>query len=93
MSVEENKALVRRFYEECLNKKNVALVDELIAPDSVWHHSSGGETYGSEKWKQLAPRLFDTYSDYHVTIEDIVAEGDKVVVRFSLPYATSGAKV
>ena len=80
MSTEENKAIVHRFYEE-LNKGNVVALDELCTADFVWHAPGGLEQYGVEATKKILARIFTTFPDLHMTIEDMIAEGDKVVVR------------
>lgn len=74
MSLEENKAVVRRFIEE-LNKRNIAIMDELVAPDMV--HSTI-QVHGPESYKQFETALWKAFPDWHETILDMVAEGDKV---------------
>jgi steroid delta-isomerase-like uncharacterized protein len=81
MSVEENKALVHRYLEEVYNKKNVAAIDELIAPNLIAH--AYGPPADREGYKQVLSMLFTAFPDYHLTVEDMVAEGDKVAVRFT----------
>lgn len=80
MSTEENKALVRRGYEE-MNKGNLARMDEGFAADVVVHTPAGQETHGLEEGKQLITKLWRAFPDHHETVDDIVAEGDKVVAR------------
>ena len=53
MSTEENKAVVRRIWEEILNKGNLALVDEIIATNYVYHGPGGQEVKGPEGLKQI----------------------------------------
>jgi predicted SnoaL-like aldol condensation-catalyzing enzyme len=53
MSVEENKALVRRLYEEALNKGNLAIVDEILAPNYVRQGLAPGTPPGPESTKQV----------------------------------------
>jgi len=77
MSLEKNKAIVRRFTEE-LNKGNIAIMDELFAPDFV-HPTL--QLRGLESYKQLEIITRKAFPDLHDTIEDIIAEGDKVCVR------------
>jgi len=79
MSLEENKAIVRKYAEE-LNKRNHAIHDELIAPDFVDHalHLRGLESY-----KQYETIFTKGFPDMHRTIEDIIAEGDKVWIRMT----------
>ena len=83
MSIEENKALVRRYFDE-ENSKNVAALDEIIAADFVGYTSGREEVRSPEGLKQLWARLFAAFPDYRATIDDMVAEGDKVVLRSSV---------
>jgi predicted ester cyclase len=76
MSVEENKAIVRRFTEES-NKGNIAIMDELLSPDFV-HPALN--LRGLESYKQFEIATRKAFPDLHDTIEDIIAEGDKVCV-------------
>ena len=78
MSLEENKAIVRRFVEE-FNKRNLAIIDELVSPDYVDHDRKvrGRET-DFNHGKQAIAKILQDYPDLHTTIEDIIAEGDKV---------------
>ena len=80
MSTEDNKAAIRRGIEEVWNQKNVAIVDEIAAPDYV-SHSPTMTTHGLEQYKQLVMMYFAAFPDLHLTIEDEIAEGDKVVTR------------
>jgi predicted ester cyclase len=91
MSTEENKAVVRRLIEDAWNQGNLAVVDELVVPDHVAYgtprHSGlmeeGAEPFGPEYYKQRIVRLHAAFPDFHMTIEDQIAEGDKVVTRIS----------
>src|SRR5215469_16499506 len=83
MSTEDNKALVRRGFEETLNQRNLALVDELHIPDFVYH-SASRTIQGREPFKQFMSMLLSAVPDLHVTIEDIFAEGDRVASRFTI---------
>jgi predicted SnoaL-like aldol condensation-catalyzing enzyme len=80
MSVESNKAIVRRLIEEIYNRRNPAAIDELIAPEFV-NHSAPFPVRGPEGVKRGAAAQYDAFPDSHTTIEDVIAEGDKVVVR------------
>ena len=80
----DNKALVRRYVEEVLNKKNLALIDELFAPSFIDHDSSMPEAKGPAGVKRLAAMVHASFPDLHFTIEDMIAEGDKVVYRYSM---------
>ena len=80
MSLEENKALVRKMVE-ATNKKDLAVInefiDEFVAIDYV-DRSSQGEAQGREHFKQACAMVLKDYPDFLMTIEDIIAEGDKV---------------
>ena len=81
MSTEQNKALVRRL-EEVFNRGNMSMVDELFAPDFVEHEElPPGIPPGREAVKQLTTMFRSAFPDFKATIDDIVAEGDKVVIR------------
>jgi len=80
MSAETNKAIVRRFFEEVFNKRNLALVDEFVAPNYT-NHNSPIQISGLEGAKRTITAELEAFPDLHTTIEDIIAEGDKVVVR------------
>ena len=84
MSSESNKALVRRYVEKALNQKNLGVVDELFAKSFVDHDSSMPEARGPEGVKRLAAMVHASFPDLHFTIEDMIAEGDKVVYRYSV---------
>ena len=79
---EENKAILRRFIEEVLNKKNLGAADQFMAPNFVDHDpASPGAEPNIEGFKQAFGVFFTAFPDLTYTIEDIMAEGDKVVVR------------
>jgi len=85
MSAKENKALVRRFVEES-NKGRaaaMAVIDELFATNIVYHGGGGEEIRGLKDYKQSS-ESYNALPDFHFTIDDMVAEGDKVAVRFTL---------
>src|SRR5215204_1945372 len=79
VSAEENKALVRRFFEEVYNRGNLDVADEVLAPDFAWKLPS--EDAGIEVYKQWIASQLAASSDLHFSIEEQVAEGEKVVTR------------
>jgi predicted ester cyclase len=82
---EENKALMRRMYEEIHNKGNMAAVDELVAANFVDHNAPDpGLPPGPEGIKQTFTMFHNAFPDFHVTVEDMLAEGDKVVARLTI---------
>ena len=84
MSTEENKAISRRAGEEIFNGGNLDLADELYAPDYVLHDPSLPEDlHGPEGLKRYAAMTRGAFPDAQVTVEDQVAEGEKVVDRWT----------
>lgn len=84
MSIEQNKAVARRLIEEVFNRGNIDLVDELIAPDFVEHEEMPpGTPAGREGNKAATIMLRSAFPDFKATIDDMVAEGDKVVLRLT----------
>ncbi len=83
MSVEENKAIVRRHFEEIWNQKQLEVADELVAIDYLSHFSLPGQPVGIEGFKYAARMLLAAFPDLHHTIEDMIAEDDKVVSRLT----------
>lgn len=83
MSAEENKALVRRFYAE-IDKGNIDAMDELVAEDYLDHNPPPfpGLAKGRQGLKQAFKMFWDATPGHH-EIEDMIAEGDKVVTRLT----------
>ncbi|HMA34126.1 MAG TPA: ester cyclase [Chloroflexia bacterium] len=84
MSVEANKAIVRRFLEEAWNQKNPAVADELLAPTYVYRSSESAAVLGPAESKQLIGLFATAFPDAAATIEGIVAEADQVAVRWTI---------
>lgn len=81
MSIEENKGLMRRFYEE-ISKGNLAVVEELVAADHVEHSPFvPGQAPGRQGTLELFTMIRAAFPDLRFTVEDRVEEGDKVVTR------------
>jgi steroid delta-isomerase-like uncharacterized protein len=90
VSLEENKALVRNFFDEVWNNRNLDYLDEIYAPGFVlhalWQNTSAGgaiEAEGTEPAKKVIGGWFEGFPDLEVTVEDQVAEGDLVGSRHS----------
>jgi steroid delta-isomerase-like uncharacterized protein len=80
MSLEENKAVMRRFVEEVQCQHNLAAVDELFSPDMV-DYSGTADPPTREGAHRLFAMMFAAFPDLHVTIRQQIAEGDKVVTH------------
>lgn len=77
---ERNKELARTIAEEVWSRGNYDLVDELIANNYVGHPS---EVRGVDGYKQFFADLRHAFPDIHFTVDDAIAEGDRVVVRWT----------
>ena len=80
---DKNKAIVRRLFKEGFNQGNLDLIDELASPDFVDHSAPPGAPTTREAWKQGAVGMKAAFPDVHIHIEDEIAEGDRVVSRFT----------
>lgn len=84
MSVEQNKQLARRFYEEVGNGRNPAAADELFAAGHKYHDpASPGVADGPAGIANLLATYYTSYPDAHWTIEEIVATDDTVITRWT----------
>jgi predicted SnoaL-like aldol condensation-catalyzing enzyme len=81
MDIEANKALVRS-YIEMWNTGNVTLADEVLAAD--WKDHAHPEVVGKNNVKQAVEKVRTAFADFHIRIEQIVAEGDLVAVRATI---------
>jgi len=86
MSAKEIKALERRFVEEWNRGKAAAMavIDELCATDFVFHSGTGEDIHGLKDFQQSMSEFYSAFPDNHSTIDDMVVEGDKVAVRFTM---------
>jgi steroid delta-isomerase-like uncharacterized protein len=81
MSAEANKALVRRYYGELWNRWNLELADVIIAADLTFRGSLAVTVQGRDGFKEYMALVRGAFPDFHNTIEELVAEGDRVVAR------------
>lgn len=82
MSTAENKANYRRIIEEVWNQGNLALLDELCSRSYVGHDPTM-TIHGPEEFKQYVATYRNAFPDTHMTIEEVLAEGDAVVIRYT----------
>ena len=85
MSLEENKELVRRIYDELWNERKLEVAEELIAQDAV-NYDTGllPQPFGPEEMKGTVRMVTAGFPDNRHEVEEIIAEGDKVVVHCTL---------
>jgi steroid delta-isomerase-like uncharacterized protein len=82
MSTEQNKSIVRRWIEEGWNKGNLAVIDQVYVLNYVQHEPAPETVNSSEALKQYVGVYLAAFPDLNLSIEDLIAEGDKVVWRF-----------
>jgi steroid delta-isomerase-like uncharacterized protein len=80
---EENRRAAVRWMEEVWNQRRDETIDELLAPGAVGHRE-GVETHGAEEFCAVRATLLGAFPDLRITVEDTVAEGDHVVVRWGV---------
>ncbi len=93
MSTEENKALVRRLIEEVWNQGNLAVFDELYDPNFLFHDPALPQVRTREDDKHWISETLGAFPDFHLSIEDVIAEGAQVVVRLTARGTNTGAIV
>lgn len=82
MTVEDNKAVVRSFFEEALDKGNVGLVDDIFTEDCVFHRGDLTEpARGIPGIRSIVERRVQLYRDFRTTIHQMIGEGDLVATR------------
>jgi steroid delta-isomerase-like uncharacterized protein len=81
MSLEENKSLARRIPEEIWSKGDMAAADAVLSPEFINHNPAFGHAPDREGYKQTIAQFRAAFPDFHMAVEDMVAEGDKVVLR------------
>ena len=81
LSLEKMKQIARDHFEDFVNKKNSAVIRKNMTPDFYDHDGPGGKPTGVEGDEQMMVSMYKLMPDLHLTIEELIAEGDKVVCR------------
>jgi steroid delta-isomerase-like uncharacterized protein len=91
VSLEPNKELVRRLYEEAFNEDDLDLVDELVAPDVVTHNPIILDApTGPDSIRGGLEMIRKAFPDFHVEVEDLIAEGDRVAALLTMSGTNEG---
>jgi predicted ester cyclase len=95
LTQEEMKRFVRGHFEDFVNRKQSQVALRNFSSDFLDHDETGGPAIGPEAAKAMMEAAYQRWPDLHVTIEDILAEGDKVMVRnsWTATEAASGQKI
>lgn len=83
MIAQDNKALVHHFVEEVFNQRNLAVIDEFLAPHLVDHTLPPNLPQNIEGAKQGIRMFLKAFPDLQITIDEMIAEGDRVVIRYT----------
>ena len=83
MAGNDNKAVVQRFYQEVLNQRKLEVLDQIAAEDYVEHDPFPGQGNGRADLKARVASLHKAFNPLRFNVEDVIAEGDKVVVRWT----------
>ena len=83
MSTDQNKAVVRRYYDEMWNRWDMAVVDEIISEDMAFRGSLSVNAEGRDGFEYYMNLVRTAFPDFHNQIEELIAEGDKVVARLT----------
>lgn len=83
MSVEQNKAVVRRFHEELFNQQNLAIAEEILHEDVAYYSADGTQRVsGRDQYVSWVRRCLEVLPDYKITYYDMIGEGDLVAFRW-----------
>jgi steroid delta-isomerase-like uncharacterized protein len=82
MSVEDNKALIRRYFETW-NSNDVDVLDEIIAEDAIDHMAYEGQQTGRAGYRDFYATWHNAFPGFRAEIEDMIAEGDRVATRWT----------
>ena len=90
MSLENNKVLVARFAEELWHLKNYGIFDELCTPEFVAHDLPSSVSPNKDGFKGMAMMIHNAFPDAHLTVEDTIADKDKVALRWNVTATHQG---
>lgn len=88
---EQNKALVQRFMDEVFKRRDPQLVHQFLSSDYVWHGPGGQDVRGPDGARQMMAMYFAAFPDLEITPQEMIAEGDKVVTRWTARGTHKGA--
>ncbi len=80
-TVTKNKEIILKLFQEVINQRNVSYFDQVYVPNAIDHNAWAGQAPGIAGIKEAVKGFLETFSDLNVTVEDVIAEGDKVTTR------------
>ena len=84
MSIKDNKAIIRRLFDEVFNQGNMEVIDELVAEDVSGQDAAIDETRTIDAFRKVVVLFRTAFPDASYTIHDLIGESDRVVARWSL---------
>ena len=84
VQTERNKHIVRLYIEELWNNLQYDLIDQILAPNLLVHAPDGTQERGNQRYRQVIPYLRTAFPDLHLSIEQVIAEGDSVAFRLGV---------
>jgi len=90
MTVEENKITIDRMFKEIFHQGNIAAADKFIAPDVIYHPFPSTFPAGPDGFRFVFKMLCSSFPDQYIALDDIIGEGDKVVVRSTFSGTQTG---
>lgn len=90
MTLEENKAMVCRLFEEVFPAGDPTAVRDLVAPTIIDHDPMPGQPAGVEGIEYVVSTLHTAHPDLRITVDDLVAEADRVAIRWTLRGTNTG---
>src|SRR5215472_6420361 len=92
LTLEQMKQFVRDHFEDFVNKRNAGIIRKNMTSDFHDHDGPGGKPTGADGDEQMMVNMYNSMPDLHLTIEDMIAEGDKVVCRNIWRWTDSSGK-
>jgi steroid delta-isomerase-like uncharacterized protein len=80
---EENAALARRWHEEAINGRDLSVIDQIVSDDVIHHAGTFPDGVGPEAVKTVLGALLTGFPDVKHTIDDVLVDGDEVVIRWT----------
>ena len=78
MTAEANKALVRRYFEQAIDARNMGILDEIAAADCLVHRPEASQPIrGRAAFKEAVGRILEIYSEFRTVVHDLVAEAER----------------
>jgi steroid delta-isomerase-like uncharacterized protein len=75
--------LARSWFEDMWNRHRPMIIDQFLDPNCIGHHEGGRDTRGPGEFKAMRLELLEAFPDLHFTVDDVIAEGEQAVVRWS----------